>query len=165
VSSHFLQSLSVSYITCVTEVTTNEDYASDEVSNPTGVDAKCTRNFWKKDHLRDLVADGLDSTEVTWESVGFTATKWCRKPVWALHFCRYRHQLWENYLTLTSPTDSATTGNGTSDNMYLTDNIQVQNGLVTCWGHSFEQWTSIWIKVDQLDDTCFIIYCSTCFRR
>jgi len=22
----------------------------------------------------------------------------------------------------------------------------------------------IWIKVDQLDDTCFIIYCSTCFR-
>ena len=23
----------------------------------------------------------------------------------------------------------------------------------------------IWIKVDQLDDTCFIIYCSTCFRR
>jgi len=22
-----------------------------------------------------------------------------------------------------------------------------------------------WIKVDQLDDTCFIIYCSTCFRR
>jgi len=21
-----------------------------------------------------------------------------------------------------------------------------------------------WIKVDQLDDTCFIIYCSTCFR-
>jgi len=23
----------------------------------------------------------------------------------------------------------------------------------------------LWIKVDQLDDTCFIIYCSTCFRR
>jgi len=23
----------------------------------------------------------------------------------------------------------------------------------------------VWIKVDQLDDTCFIIYCSTCFRR
>jgi len=23
----------------------------------------------------------------------------------------------------------------------------------------------IWIMVDQLDDTCFIIYCSTCFRR
>jgi len=23
----------------------------------------------------------------------------------------------------------------------------------------------IWIKVDQIDDTCFIIYCSTCFRR
>ena len=23
----------------------------------------------------------------------------------------------------------------------------------------------IWIKVDQLDDTCFIVYCSTCFRR
>jgi len=21
----------------------------------------------------------------------------------------------------------------------------------------------IWIKVDQLDDTCFIMYCSTCF--
>jgi len=24
---------------------------------------------------------------------------------------------------------------------------------------------TIWIKVDQLDDTYFIIYCSTCFRR
>jgi len=24
--------------------------------------------------------------------------------------------------------------------------------------------TCIWIMVDQLDDTCFIIYCSTCFR-
>jgi len=24
---------------------------------------------------------------------------------------------------------------------------------------------SPWIMVDQLDDTCFIIYCSTCFRR
>ena len=24
---------------------------------------------------------------------------------------------------------------------------------------------NIRIKVDQLDDTCFIIYCSTCFRR
>jgi len=34
---------------------------------------------------------------------------------------------------------------------------------------SYAYWTvhhlDIWIKVDQLDDTCFIIYCSTCFRR
>jgi len=25
--------------------------------------------------------------------------------------------------------------------------------------------TYVWIKVDQLDDTCFIFYCLTCFRR
>jgi len=34
---------------------------------------------------------------------------------------------------------------------------------------SYAYWTvhhlDIWIKVDQLDDTCLIIYCSTCFRR
>ena len=34
---------------------------------------------------------------------------------------------------------------------------------------SYAYWTvhhlDIWIMDDQLDDTCFIIYCSTCFRR
>ena len=38
-----------------------------------------------------------------------------------------------------------------------------------CITTSYAYWTvhhlDIWIKVDHLDDTCFIIYCSTCFRR
>ena len=29
------------------------------------------------------------------------------------------------------------------------------------WNHI----KKIWIKVDQLEDTCFIIYCSTCFSN
>jgi len=37
------------------------------------------------------------------------------------------------------------------------------------WHLTYAYWTvhhlDIWIIVDQLDDTCFIIYCSTCFRR
>jgi len=44
--------------------------------------------------------------------------------------------------------------------------------LLSVWRKShlfYAYWTvhhlDIWIKVDQLDDTCFIIYCSTCFRR
>ena len=40
--------------------------------------------------------------------------------------------------------------------------------LVLEWGvvgWSKHEIRHIWIKVDQLDDTCFIIYCSTCFRN
>ena len=36
--------------------------------------------------------------------------------------------------------------------------------FTTCMANWRKVWI-IWIKVDQLDDTCFIIYCSTCFRR
>jgi len=39
----------------------------------------------------------------------------------------------------------------------------------TVTAESYAYWTvhhlDIWIMVDQLDDTCFIIYCSTCFRH